>query len=102
MTWYNKVLWTEGLFLQPQHFQQQDRYAARVVDGRFRMSVPYAWGFSSLRIDEAALHQGKFALAEGSGVFGDGTPFSLPADDPAPLAIDIAGDVRDETVVLAV
>ena len=26
MTWHNKVVWTEGMFLQPQHFQQHDRY----------------------------------------------------------------------------
>ncbi len=101
MTWHNKVMWTEGMFLQPQHFQQQDRYVSRTIDGRFRMSVPYGWGFFSLAIDEAALHQGKLALTQASGVFRDGTPFSLPADDPAPLAIDIPGDVRDERVVLA-
>ena len=34
MTWHNKVMWTEGMFLQPQHFQQQDRYAARQLDAR--------------------------------------------------------------------
>ena len=27
MSWDSKVLWTEGLFLQPHHFQQADRYA---------------------------------------------------------------------------
>ena len=26
MSAHNKVIWSEGLFLQPQHFQQQDRY----------------------------------------------------------------------------
>ena len=90
------------MFLQPQHFQQQDRHVARLVDGRVGMSFAYPWGFHSLAIDEAALHQGKLAVSQASGVFGDGTPFSLPADDPAPLAIDIGGDVRDEKVVLAV
>ena len=28
----SKVLWTEGLFLQPHHFQQHDRYLERLVD----------------------------------------------------------------------
>ncbi len=31
MGWENKVVWTEGLFLQPQHLQQQDRYFERLV-----------------------------------------------------------------------
>lgn len=90
------------MFLQPQHFQQQDRYATRAMDTRLRLTQSYAWGFHTLALDEAALHQGKLALTQASGVFRDGTPFSLPADDPAPLAIDIGGDVRDERVVLAI
>lgn len=90
------------MFLQPQHFQQQDRYVTRGIDTRFRMSSGYPWGFYSLCVDEAALQQGKLALTSASGVFRDGTPFVLPADDPAPLGIDIPSDVRDERVVLAV
>ena len=45
MTWHNKVMWTEGMFLRPQHFQQQDRFAGRQLDdvvlersGRFRVA----------------------------------------------------------------
>ena len=34
MTISNKVVWSEGLFLRPQHFQQQDRYFERYIDGR--------------------------------------------------------------------
>ena len=101
MTWHNKVMWTEGMFLQPQHFQQQDRYVTRAMDTRLRLSIGYGWGFHSLSLDEAALHQGKLALTQASGVFRDGTPFLLPMDDPAPLALDVAADVRDERIVLA-
>ena len=35
MTWHNKVIWTEGMFLQPQHFQQHDRFLARQAHLRF-------------------------------------------------------------------
>ncbi len=90
------------MFLQPQHFQQQDRHINRGVDSRFRLSTPYPWGFHSLSIDEAALHQGKLALTKATGVFRDGTAFSMPDEDPTPLAIDVPADVRDERVVLAV
>ncbi len=90
------------MFLQPQHFQQQDRYVTRSTDARFRLSVSFPWGFFSLGIDEAALHQGKLALIHGEGVLPDGTPFSFPSDDPAPLAIEVPSDLRDERIVLAV
>ena len=28
----NKVIWSEGLFLRPQHMQQQERYLERYVE----------------------------------------------------------------------
>lgn len=90
------------MFLQPQHFQQQDRHINRGMDTRFRLSNPYPWGFHALSIDEAALHQGKLALTQATGVFRDGTAFSMPDEDPTPLAIDVPADVRDERVVLAI
>ena len=102
MTWHNKVMWTEGMFLQPQHFQQQDRYISRQVDGRMAGLLAWAWGFSALQIDEAALLQGRIALASMRGVLPDGLVFSVPTDDPAPLAFEVPADARDQVVVLAV
>lgn len=32
MTQHNKVVWSEGLFLRPQHMQQQECYLERYVD----------------------------------------------------------------------
>ena len=51
MSWDSKVLWTEGLFVQPHHFQQADRYAEALVGGLARRLRPYAWGVSTLDID---------------------------------------------------
>jgi type VI secretion system protein ImpJ len=102
MTWYNKVMWTEGMFLQPQHFQQQDRFAGRQLDGRFAASIPWPWGFASLQLDDAALLLGRVALSSARGQLPDGLVFSIPGDDPAPPAFEVPGDVRDQVVVLAV
>ncbi len=102
MTWQNKVLWTEGMFLQPQHFQQQDRAMLRHVSARFASALPYGAGFSTLQIDRAALEQGLFAIASASGVLPDGTAFEIPGNDAAPPALKIPPDIRDEMVLLAV
>lgn len=102
MTWHNKVMWTEGMFLQPQHFQQQDRFTARQLEGRFAASLPWAWGFSTLQVDEAALLQGRIALTGARGVLPDGLAFSVPGDEPAPPALEVPPDARDQVVVLAV
>jgi type VI secretion system protein ImpJ len=102
MTWHNKVMWTEGMFLQPQHFQQNDRYLSRLLDARVAPALGHGWGFSSLAIDEAALLQGKLSVLSAQGVLPDGTPFSVPAHDAAPPALDVPPDVRDEAVLLVV
>ena len=102
MTWHNKVMWTEGMFLQPQHFQQQDRYAGRQLEGRLASAFPWAWGFVSLQVDEAALLQGRVGLQGVRGVLPDGMAFSVPGDDPAPAAFEVPADARDQVVVLAV
>ncbi len=102
MTWHNKVMWTEGMFLQPQHFQQQDRFLGRQVDGRIAGTSAWPWGFVALQMDDAALLQGKLMLNGARGVLPDGLAFSIPGDDPAPPAFDVPGGLRDEIVVLAV
>ena len=62
MTWSSKVVWTEGMFLQPQHFQQHDRFTEFQLRERLAALTAYGWGFSSLALDEASLALGKLAL----------------------------------------
>ena len=47
----NKVVWSEGLFLQPQHFQQQDRHVERYVETRCEALVGHSWGFTEIEIE---------------------------------------------------
>ena len=102
MSWKNKIVWSEGLFLRPQHFQQQERYLDRLVDQRVRSLKPNGWGLSRLEIDRDLLEVGKFALRAAEGLFADGTPFSFPGDDLLPEAIDVTENVRDQRVFLAI
>ena len=101
MFYYNRVVWSEGMLLQQQHLQQQDRYLHRLIDARCGPRGRYGWGFSKLAIDEAYLSLGKFALSACEGVMPDGTPFSLPADGDLPAAIDVPESRRNAEVVLA-
>ena len=102
MSSYNRVIWSEGLFLQPQHFQQQDRYFERYVETRCQPLAAYSWGFTEIELERDLLSIGKFALRRASGVFPDGTPFRMPEDDPLPAPIDIDAQVRDQVLFLAV
>jgi type VI secretion system protein ImpJ len=98
----SKVVWSEGLFLQPQHFQQQERYLERYVELRCHALASNSWGLTDVEIEPDYLSIGKFGLRRAAGVFPDGTPARMPEDDPLPEPIDVAADVRDQIVHLAV
>ncbi|WP_338847216.1 type VI secretion system baseplate subunit TssK [Massilia sp. W12] len=97
----SKIVWSEGMFLQPQHFQQHDRYLQNSLEIRTGQLRPYAWGFTELTIDESQLGLGKLALSTARGVMPDGTPFNMPADDDLPPPIDLPPEARGALVVLA-
>ena len=102
MSWDSKVLWTEGLFLQPHHFQQADRHAEALVAGLAARIVPYAWGVSTLEIDDEALKVGQFAIRSVSGLTQDGTVFRVPQADSHPPALVVPETIKDCVVYLTV
>ena len=102
MSWDSKVLWTEGLFLQPHHFQQSDRYSEALVTGLAQRMLPYAWGFSELEINIDALKVGQFAVKSCAGLTPDGTVFRVPGTDDHPPALEVPSSVKDCVVYLSV
>ena len=70
MTWSNRVVWLEGMFLRAQHFQQQDRWLEALVRDRTGSLRPHAWGLTEGSINRNLLTTGQFAsgsLAQVSG-----------------------------------
>ncbi|MGV7962889.1 type VI secretion system baseplate subunit TssK [Photorhabdus tasmaniensis] len=98
----HKVLWMEGMFLRPHHFQQADKY----VDARLRqwgaLQRAYNWGFSSLKLDESQLALGKISLLAASGIMPDGTAFGFTETDEAPPALTISTSLRSQIITLAI
>ena len=102
MSTKSKVVWSEGMFLRPQHFQQQDRYFESYIEGRCRTLQSYFWGFETLEIDPQLLRLGKLSVTRCHAVFPDGTPVSVPDGDAAPEIIDIPENLANEIVYLGV
>src|SRR6185503_6446434 len=100
MSQHNRVVWAEGLFLRPQHFQQAERYFERVMSQRLESLVPYGAGFTRLQIDQELLKIGKVGLIGAEGVFPDGTPFNIPFEADTPEPFDVPGDVKERLVML--
>jgi type VI secretion system protein ImpJ len=96
----NKVLWSEGLFLRPQHFQQQERYIESLLENRINALVPHAYGLVELKIDSAMLKHGKFAIAAAVGAMPDGSLVSIPNEADVPEPLEIPADCKDAVVML--
>lgn len=101
MSWNSKVVWSEGMLLQPQHLQQHDRYLHSIIETRVAGTQAYSWGYASVVVDEALLGLGKLALKSVVAVLPDGTTLRLPDDDELPAPLDIPDDARDVLVMLA-
>ena len=98
MGWENKIVWGEGLFLQPQHLQQQERYLERLIRTSTAALTPFSFGLTQLEVDADLLTLGKFALRSAAGIMPDGTPFSIPGDVDQPPPIDLPETLRNATL----
>lgn len=85
-----KVLWTKGVLLNPQHLQTQDRYLETLLAFRLSALTAYPWGFSRLEFDREALAGGVLNLVRATGLMPDGLVFDLGDADPAPSPLPIA------------
>jgi type VI secretion system protein ImpJ len=102
MSWHNKVIWSEGLFLRPQLFQQQERYLEQFAHKRAAPLSPFFFGFSHYAIDAEALALGKIVVKSASGLFADGTPFDMPGSTPLPAPLTIRQEHLEQVICLAV
>lgn len=85
-----KVLWGEGLFLRPQHFQIQDTYHEQRLNHTVRAMIPHAYGVQKLKFDSIQLSTHVLALEDVEIIWQDGEIYHAPAQDllPKPLLLD--------------
>jgi len=72
------IFWYQGLFLQPQHFQQHDLYFQSLLYPFQVYQQPYFWGVCRMNILESALKNRMFEISMGEFVFPDGTWVVFP------------------------
>lgn len=87
-----KILWGEGLFLRPQHFQRQDSHAEEQIKRALLTANPFAWGVRDVDLDIGSLKNGILRFNRISAIFPNGDFFVAPDIDqlPAPLALSAA------------
>lgn len=84
-----KVVWFEGMTLDPHHLQQWDSYHQSSLNARIGALTPYGWGFTEIEIDRERLANGDFRLLRCRGVLPDGLLFDMPDHDPLPPSKNI-------------
>lgn len=93
-----KVVWKEGMFIAPQHFQQQERYINQYIQKYVALtSQGQAYGVSTLDIDPNYLKLGKFGVVRCSGIFQDGTLFDCMRE----LLIEVPENTLNKCLYLA-
>ncbi len=92
----SRVVWSEGMYLGPHHFQTQSRFYEEVTHFDISSLWFEPYGFVGVELDAEALRSGTVSLVHARGLFEDGLPFSIPEDDPLPPARSI-GDLFPPT-----
>jgi type VI secretion system protein ImpJ len=77
-----RVVWSEGMLVSPQHFQQQDLYHERLLEERIAALSPYPWGVVSVEVDAAALGSDQLAFTKFVGTLPDGQLVAFERGDP--------------------
>lgn len=98
-----KILWGEGLFLRPQHFQIQDTYHEQRLNQTIRSTIPFAYGVQSLKFDETQLDNHVLAIEHVAMLWQDGEIYTAPSRDllPEPVQMDDLNLRGEMTIYLA-
>lgn len=78
-----RVLWSEGLLMSPQHLQQLDRYHESLLAARIDGVDKFSWGALAVELDSRALAAGQIQLTRFHGVLPDGVVLRLDPGDGA-------------------
>ncbi len=72
------IFWHQGLFLQPQHFQQFDCHVQSLFSPLLAYQHPFFWGVSRLEVREEVLKDLVFDVARAEILFPDGAWAVVP------------------------
>lgn len=98
----SRVVWAEGMYLAPQHFQAQNRYFEEAFQFATTSLWNHAYGLAACQLDTDALRNGTVSLLEARGMFQDGLAFDIPECDARPEPRNIAEQFLPTTESLTV
>ena len=80
----SRIVWSEGMYLGPHHFQAQSKY----FEDAIQFSTASLWfcpyGLVGYELNPQSLRNGTLVLTHARGIFEDGLSFDMPSSDPLP------------------
>jgi len=101
MTLTCKPLWSEGMLIRPQHFQQYDRWIEHALGERTVLAQAFGWGISDIEFATELLPLGRLALSRLRAIMPDGTLIDIPGQVPAPAPRALPSNLKNALVRLA-
>lgn len=98
----HKVIWREGMFLQPQHFQQADRFSSHNINMRMSCYQHYYFGINELELDNKLLTEDIITLKKCTGIMPDGTYFCIPTLNKVPESRTFAEHFKNDQQYLTI
>ena len=74
------VYWHQGMFLQPQHFQQTDRHHDFQLRALLDAGQPHRWGVGEISINKAAIANRRIEVESARLIFPDRTYVEAPGN----------------------
>ncbi|WP_313819142.1 type VI secretion system baseplate subunit TssK [Cupriavidus sp.] len=85
-----RPLWAQGIFMTPQHFQQQALWERHAGEQIARIASPEPWGVVRVVIDTQALSVNRLAVSSLAVRLPDGTVIDTETADRTPAARDLS------------
>lgn len=98
----SRVIWSEGLFIKPHHFQQMQNNVEYLIESRSKSLITNRYGILDFKINEEHLKFGKITLDYVSGIMPDGTYFDFPVEDLLPHSLEVSSTQAGNEIVYLV
>lgn len=86
---FDRIQWHEGMFLTPQHFQQESARVDALVGWHALAGQPAAWGVRRLQYDAARLAAGVLRILELEAIMPDGMALAYQARHSSGLVLEL-------------
>ncbi|WP_310498774.1 type VI secretion system baseplate subunit TssK [Sandarakinorhabdus sp.] len=93
-------VWSEGLFLRPQHLQAAADAQGAALQARFAGAVAHPWGLVELTLDEDLASGAQMGVRRLVAVMPDGEVVAVPGSLSPPPAFDVDDQVRGQVIYL--